>query len=156
MGRVPRGDLRLTLIRLLAEHPMHGYEVMSEIETRTGGVWKPSPGSVYPTLSMLQDEGLVSASTDGTRKVFTLTDEGRKVAPDPTTPPPWSAHVSHADPAVGELRSALRSVKVAVEQVMEAGSEGDKDRAKRLLADLRRELYLILAGEAAPPSGESP
>lgn len=152
---MPRGDLRLTLLRLLAERPMHGYEIMSEIDTRTGGVWKPSPGSVYPTLSMLEDEGLVAASTDGPRKTFSLTDAGRAAAPDPESPPPWANLVGSVDPAVGELHSVLRTVHIAVEQVIEAGSAEDKARANELLSGVRRELYLILAGESpkSAPAG---
>jgi len=134
---------------------MHGYEIMSEIETRTGGVWKPSPGSVYPTLSMLEDEGLVEASSEGPRKTFSLTEAGRAAAPDPESPPPWADLVGSVDPVVGELMSAMRTVGMAVAQVIEAGSAEDRARANELLAGLRRELYLILAGEAPKPTSAS-
>jgi DNA-binding transcriptional ArsR family regulator len=149
--RARRGDLRLSVLYLLAERPMHGYELMSEISERTGGVWQPSPGSVYPTLSMLEDEGLITAESEGSRRTFTLTDEGRKVAPGSEDPSPWADVVNATDPAVNELRTTLRSVRVAVEQVVEAGSEADRARMQALLVELRRELYLLLAGQGDQP-----
>jgi DNA-binding PadR family transcriptional regulator len=142
--RARRGDLRLSVLYLLAERPMHGYELMSEISERTGGVWQPSPGSVYPTLSMLEDEGLITAESEGSRRTFTLTDEGRKVAPGSEDPSPWA-----------ELRTTLRSVRVAVEQVVEAGSQEDRTRMQALLVELRRELYLLLAGQGDRPAPDA-
>jgi DNA-binding PadR family transcriptional regulator len=139
------------VLYLLAERPMHGYELMSEIAERTGGVWQPSPGSVYPTLSMLEDEGLITAESEGSRRTFTLTDEGRTVAPGSQDPSPWADVVNATDPAVNELRTTLRSVRVAVEQVVEAGSAEDRTRMQALLVELRRELYLLLAGQSDRP-----
>src|SRR6187431_248923 len=78
--RMGRGDVRAAVIALLAEKPMHGYQVIAEIEQRSGGAWKPSPGSVYPTLQLLADEGLITAAEDGGRKTYSLTPEGREVA----------------------------------------------------------------------------
>jgi DNA-binding PadR family transcriptional regulator len=127
---------------------MHGYELMSEITDRTGGVWQPSPGSVYPTLALLEDEGLVAAQTDGgSRRTFSLTEAGREAAPAPTGPAPWAGVVDASDPALEELRRTLRSVRVAVEQVVEAGSPDDRAKAQALLVELRKALYLLLAGD---------
>ena len=78
--RMGRGDVRTAILVSLAEEPMHGYQVIQAIETRSNGAWKPSPGSVYPTLQLLADEGLVSASEVGDRKIYTLTEAGREVA----------------------------------------------------------------------------
>src|SRR5262245_33583576 len=75
-----RGDVRTALLALLSERPMHGYEMIQQLDERTGGIWKPSPGSVYPTLQMLEDEGLVTSTQSEGRKLFTLTDEGAPVA----------------------------------------------------------------------------
>ncbi len=147
--RARRGDLRLSVLYLLGERPMHGYELMSEISDRTGGVWQPSPGSMYPTLSLLEDEGLIGAEGEGgSRRTFTLTEEGRTAAPAPDGPVPWADVVSASDPVLEELRKTLRSVRVAMEQVIEAGSDEDRARTQSLLVDLRRELYLMLAGGA--------
>ena len=78
--RMGRGDVRSAVLALLAEEPMHGYQIIHEIEERSGGMWKPSPGSVYPTLQMLADEGLITADAQGDKKVYSLTDAGRAEA----------------------------------------------------------------------------
>ena len=75
-----RGDVRAAVLALLAEQPMHGYQIIHEIEERSGGAWKPSPGSVYPTLQLLADEGLIRAEESNGRKTYSLTDEGRAEA----------------------------------------------------------------------------
>src|SRR5881396_519230 len=75
--RMRRGDVRAALLVLLAEEPRNGYGLMQEIERRSDGVWRPSPGSVYPALALLEDEGLVRTTEEDGRKVFTLTDAGR-------------------------------------------------------------------------------
>lgn len=136
------------MLYLLADRPMHGYELMAEITERTGGVWQPSPGSVYPTLSMLEDEGLIAAKSEGSRRTFALTEAGRAVAPDKDGPAPWAEVVNASDPGVEELWRTLHSTRVAVEQVVEAGSAADRERAQALLVEVRRELYLLLAGQA--------
>src|SRR6478609_5305548 len=77
-GRVPRGDVRMAILQLLAEEPMHGYQLMQAIGDRSGGRWTPSPGAIYPTLNQLEDEGLVVVTADAGRKLATLTDAGRE------------------------------------------------------------------------------
>ena len=77
-GRARRGDIRAAILALLAERPMHGYEVIRELSERTGGVWEPSPGSIYPTLQLLEDEALVSVEESDGRKQYSLTDQGRR------------------------------------------------------------------------------
>src|ERR687889_266882 len=75
--RARRGDVRAAVLALLDERPMHGYEMIKEIEERTGGIWKPSAGSIYPTLALLEDEGLVRGEESDGKRRFTLTDEGK-------------------------------------------------------------------------------
>src|SRR3712207_1226108 len=77
-GRVPRGDVRAAVLLLLAEEPMHGYQLMQAIADRTGGRWQPSPGAIYPTISQLEDEGLVTVTAESGRKLVALTDDGRE------------------------------------------------------------------------------
>src|SRR5512142_511030 len=77
-GRAPRGDVRTAVLLLLAEEPMHGYQLMQAIADRSGGRWTPSPGAIYPTISQLEDEGLVTVTADAGRKLVTLTDAGRE------------------------------------------------------------------------------
>src|SRR4051812_1228071 len=77
-GRAPRGDVRTAVLLLLAEEPMHGYQLMQAIADRSGGRWTPSPGAIYPTISQLEDEGLVTVTAEAGRKQATLTDAGRE------------------------------------------------------------------------------
>src|SRR5918995_85985 len=76
--RVRRGDVRSAILALLDDRPMHGYEMITELDERTGGRWRPSAGSIYPTLQLLEDEGLVSAEEVEGKRVFSLTDSGRE------------------------------------------------------------------------------
>ena len=135
---------------------MNGYEMMQELAERTQGLWRPSPGSLYPALQLLEDQGLVrSESADG-RRQFTLTDEGRaelKARPRPSAP--WETMVHQADQGDMALRAALHHVAVAVHQVAEAGTDEQKARADALLKELRRQMYLLLA-ETLAPQGEAP
>src|SRR5215211_6725890 len=97
-----RGDVRGAVLALLAEEPMHGYEMIQRLEERTGGRWRPSAGSIYPTLQLLEDEGLVSSEEVDGRRVFSLTDDGRKAAEERGDgPAPWEGG---EESSVGELR----------------------------------------------------
>jgi len=87
-GRTRRGDVRAAILALLAEEPMHGYQIITELTERSGGVWRPSPGSVYPTLSALEDQGLVTADTSEGRRVFQLTPKDGPRRRRPATAPP--------------------------------------------------------------------
>jgi DNA-binding PadR family transcriptional regulator len=124
---------------------MHGYEMIQELQARTGGVWKPSPGSVYPTLAMLEDEGLVRSETVNGTKLFELTPAGTEVQ-TPTEEAPWAAMVREADPAQVQLRDAVRTVHIAARQIADIGSDEQKAKAIELITELRRALYLLLAG----------
>ncbi|MBV8988737.1 MAG: helix-turn-helix transcriptional regulator [Solirubrobacterales bacterium] len=148
-GRRRRGDVRVALLLLLAEEPRNGYQLMQEIEQRSEGSWRPSPGSVYPTLAQLEDEGLVrAAERDGVR-VFEITDHGRElIAGRGDEAPPWA---SVDDEHLGaDLKSELVQVAKAMAQVAQVGDEQQVARAAETLAGARRALYRILAedGEA--------
>ena len=146
-GRARRGDVRAAILALLAEKPMHGYEMIQELDERTGGAWKPSPGSVYPTLTMLEEEGLVTAvEADGKRR-FTLTEEGTEAVAGREGPAPWEQVVSDADPAVFQLKDVLGSTMAAVTQVFRAGTSAQQAKAAEILTDTRRRLYEVLASE---------
>ena len=79
-----RGDVRAAILSVLSDAPRNGYQVIQEIAERTGGAWKPSPGSIYPTLQQLEDEGLVVQTEDGGRKAYALTDEGSRLRGGPS------------------------------------------------------------------------
>jgi DNA-binding PadR family transcriptional regulator len=149
-GRGPRarkGDVRAAMLVLLAEEPRNGYGLMQEIESRSGGVWRPSPGSVYPALQQLEDEGLVRAVDAGGRKQYELTDEGRAYVEEhrDTLAAPWDDVAGDMGSGVFELRSLASQVTAALMQVAFAGSEAQVEEAKKVLADTRRALYRILA-----------
>jgi len=151
-GRSRRGDVRLAVLALLAERPMHGYEMMQELADRTKGIWRPSPGSLYPALQLLEDQGLVQSETADGRRQFTLTEKGRSELSDqPRKTAPWDTMVRGANQDDFALRVALRQVSIAVSQVAEAGTQDQKVRAEHLVLELRRQIYLLLAETSESP-----
>ncbi|CAN5458347.1 hypothetical protein BH09ACT7_BH09ACT7_31450 [soil metagenome] len=144
-GRGKRGDVRAAILTLLTERPMHGYEMIQEIAERSKDLWKPSPGSVYPTLQLLVDEGLIVAGeSDGSKKLFELTDDGRAVAEKIETAP-WDEIVEGADPGQTNLRAAVGQLFGAVAQSAHAASEEQQKRIIEIVNNARREVYQILA-----------
>ncbi|HEV2783510.1 MAG TPA: PadR family transcriptional regulator [Actinophytocola sp.] len=147
-----RGNVRAAILALLAERPMHGYEMIQEITQRSGGLWRPSPGSVYPTLQLLADEGLiVSSEGSGSKRLFELTDDGRAAVERQDQAPPWEQIAEDADPGDLNLRNAAGQLMGAVFQVAQAATPGQKSRAIDVVNQARRELYAIL-GEVEPPA----
>jgi DNA-binding PadR family transcriptional regulator len=145
-GRARRGDVRLAVLRLLAEEPRNGYQLMQAIEERSEGRWRPSPGSVYPTLAQLEDEGLIHSKDDeGTRR-FELTAAGREhldsLAGEPA---PWQPDQDDAENPLAELAPLVIQIGKATFQVASVGTRAQRERARALLADTRRGLYRILA-----------
>jgi DNA-binding PadR family transcriptional regulator len=124
---------------------MHGYEIIQELAERSGGVWRPSPGSVYPTLQLLEDEGHIKGEKSGGKRRFTLTDTGRAEVDARTAPPPWEQASAGVDPKAMELRQALMQTAAAVRQVAMEGSEANQSKAVGVLAEARRKLYSMLA-----------
>jgi DNA-binding PadR family transcriptional regulator len=156
-GRARRGDVRAALLVLLEEEPRNGYGLMQEIEQRSEGAWRPSPGSVYPALQQLEDEGLVrSEETDG-RKLFHLTDAGREAAEAiGAEGAPWDAASESVDSDVWELFNVARQVGMAIFQLAQAGTPEQIAAAKEILSNARRSLYGILAeDEPEPPTDEA-
>jgi DNA-binding PadR family transcriptional regulator len=137
-----RGIIRDAILGLLAEQPMHGYQVMQELAERTGGRWHPSAGSIYPTLQQLEDEGLVVAEDRDGRNTFALTETGRAAATALPADRPWSRHEGGDD-----LRGLTRELGVAAIQVSRVGSQAARDEARKVLTDARRALYRLLADD---------
>ncbi|HUY50530.1 MAG TPA: PadR family transcriptional regulator [Streptosporangiaceae bacterium] len=156
--RVKRGDVRAAAIALLAEGPRNGYQIIQEIGERSGGVWRPSPGSVYPALQQLEDEGLIAATTgDGGRRAYELTDEGRSyVAAHPDElQAPWDVVARSVGGDAIELRRLFGTVAMAAMQVVRVGNAAQVAQAQQILTDARRKLYQILAaGDEEQPAGE--
>jgi DNA-binding PadR family transcriptional regulator len=146
--RARRGDVRAAALALLAERPMHGYEMIKELEERTGGAWTPSAGSIYPTLQMLEDEGLISGQEIEGKRRFTLTDAGRAEQESRAeAETPWDAVRAGADPEQIRLRDSVRKLHHSIGQVLHAADEGQQRRVRELLDETRRRIYSILAEE---------
>jgi DNA-binding PadR family transcriptional regulator len=149
--RAGRGDIRAAILALLTEEPMHGYQIIQELTERTDGVWRPSPGSVYPTLQQLEDEELVrETAAESGKRVYELTDAGREQAA--SSPEPWRAIAAESDDALVALRDLAHQVVAATRQVAHAGSAAQLETAQTVLRDARRSLYRILAEDDADAS----
>ncbi|MYW68646.1 PadR family transcriptional regulator [Streptomyces sp. SID8379] len=146
-GRARRGDVRASILALLKDRSMHGYEMIQEIAERSGGAWKPSPGSVYPTLQLLEDEGLIASASEGGKKLFSLTDAGRTAAEEGPEAP-WEEAGRGVDwEAMNEIRQAGFGLMEAFGQVWKTGSKEQREKALSVINDARKKLYLILADE---------
>jgi DNA-binding PadR family transcriptional regulator len=145
-GRMGRGDIRAAILVALTDEPMHGYQIIQAIEARTRGAWKPSPGSIYPTLQLLADEGLVTAEQVGERKVYSLTESGRAAAAEYAEgPTPWEPRRSWGGDRNHALPKSGARLAQAVAQVAHTGTPEQAERAVAILDETRRKLYAILA-----------
>jgi DNA-binding PadR family transcriptional regulator len=142
--RAGRGDIRAAILVLLAEQPMHGYQIIREIEERSGGSWKPSAGSVYPTLQLLADEGTISAEESNGRKIYSLTEAGREEVAQDHGATHWDSPGSHAG-GFAALPKAGVELAQAAAQVGRTGSPEQVQQAVAVLDDARRRIYAILA-----------
>jgi DNA-binding PadR family transcriptional regulator len=148
--RVRRGDVRAAALALLGEEPRNGYQLIQEIAERSGGVWQPSPGSVYPALQQLEDEGLIQAETpEGGRKRYALTAEGREyvTAHADEVRAPWDDVASSVGTDAIELRRLIAAVAMAAMQVAQVGTTAQVAQSQQILVDARRKLYAILAAD---------
>lgn len=145
--RARRGDVRTALLAILAEQPMHGYDLIRELEQRSGGAWRPSPGSIYPTLQMLEDEDLVTAEEREGKRVYSITDAGRADLESRRARGGGAAPWEFGEAAEGfvSLREAIFHLGAAAMQVARAGSADQLSRATDVLAEARKRLYGILS-----------
>ncbi|KXC05673.1 PadR family transcriptional regulator [Microbacterium hominis] len=144
--RMGRGDVRAAVLALLAEQPMHGYQIIQEIEQRSGGAWKPSAGSVYPTLQMLADEGLIAAEEANGRKTYSLADAGRAEADAfAGRTAPWETPGQRDGGRMSALPKAGFELAQAVAQVGRTGTPAQVQQAVDVLDEARRRIYALLA-----------
>lgn len=147
--RARRGDVRSAILDVLATEPMNGYQLIQQIAERTDGAWRPSPGSVYPTVQALEDEGLVAGEQVGGRRLLTLTDAGRRYVEEhpEDLAATWEAFAADEErPADGpDLAPVIGQVLGAVGQVVLSGTRQQKAEATEILAETRRRLYGLLA-----------
>ncbi len=145
--RARRGDVRAAALLLLTEEPRNGYQIMQEIEQRSGGVWRPSPGSVYPALALLEDEGLVHLEEREGRRIYVLTDAGRAYVEERREDlvAPWEEMSGSVDDDVASFFKEMRQVGMAAGQIAHMGSAHQITEARSVLANARRALYSLLA-----------
>ena len=145
------------LLTLLAEKPMHGYEIIGELEQRSSGAWRPSPGSIYPALQLLADEGLLTAEEKDGRRVYSITEAGkaeleeRKARGDKS---PWD-HAEETDEETLRLRDTVFRLMGAARQVGEAGTAAQVKAAAGILDEARRKIYALLAEEDPTAEGDA-
>jgi DNA-binding PadR family transcriptional regulator len=146
-GRMRRGDVRSALLIALLEGPGHGYELIQVLEAKTDGRWRPSPGSVYPSLQLLADEGLVTSSERDGKRTFELTAEGRSRAETKVEADgyPWDAMDRGGRGEHGELRAAVRDLHHAARQVGITGPPDAVEKAVGIVTQARKDLYRLLA-----------
>ncbi|MEU7629444.1 PadR family transcriptional regulator [Nocardia sp. NPDC049220] len=146
-GRGRRGDVRAAVLLLLAERPMHGYELIQQIRERSDDIWRPSPGSVYPALAQLEDEGFVLIEKVAGRKTAKLTEAGAEyvAAHRDELGDPWVEVKQDVGAQAIDLRGLVGQLMGAVAQVAAAGTPEQAARAAQLLTETRKSLYRILA-----------
>jgi DNA-binding PadR family transcriptional regulator len=153
--RVRRGDVRAATLALLAEQPYNGYQIISEIMERSSGVWRPSPGSVYPALALLENDGMIVAEGRGGRRVFRLTEAGQAYVdahPDEVDAP-WDSVADTVTDDMMASRDLIGAVVMAFMQVAHGGTDDQVSQARQVLTEARRSLYRILADEPTDPIG---
>ena len=145
--KVARGDVRLGILFLLREQPMHGYQIMQEMADRSGGVWRPSSGSVYPTLQQLEDEGLIQATEATGKRVFELTDEGHEYLNGLGSPAPWEQFTSSGAGHEGltSLRDEAFQLGAALIQIAASRDDARVEAARDIIGDAKSKVYELLS-----------
>jgi len=146
-SRARRGNVRAAILSVLAEEPMHGYQIMQRLEERSGGMWRPSPGSVYPTLQLLEDQGFVKGEEVEGRRVFALTETGKAEAEESKERhgAPWERAEGGQEGPRFKLRRAVFQIGAAVRQVGTTGTTEQVEATLEILADARKRIYELLA-----------
>ena len=132
---------------------------MTELAERSGGMWRPSPGSVYPVLQQLQDEGLVTGEDRDGRRVFSLTEEGRRhVAENPAAfHEPWASGGGEGrHQQIRQLFENAAGLTTAAREVVRQGNPAQVQQAAEVIDQARRSMYRILAGDPAQPQWGTP
>jgi DNA-binding PadR family transcriptional regulator len=144
-SKARRGDVRAAILSVLSESSMNGYQIIQQIAERTGGSWKPSPGSIYPTLQQLEDEGLVQAESADGKRTYSLSEEGRSYVADHAeeVSAPWQS-VADPDGSGDALKPVIGQIAAAIWQIAAVGTPEQQARAKTALQQLRKTLHTIL------------
>ncbi len=145
-GRRRRGDIRTAVLAALEESPAHGYEIIQRFEEKTAGAWRPSAGSIYPTLQLLEDEGLVRPTERDGKKVYELTDEGRTAATERMAEAggsPWAS--GQINRGYKDFGDAMRQLALASKQAVMTGNPDVIASVNEILTDARKRIYTLLA-----------
>ncbi len=156
-GRAGRGDVRAAIISLLSEEPRNGYQIIQEINERTGGLWRVSSGSVYPAISQLEDEGLIEPADGNGRRLFALTQAGREYSEQNAEQLARLWEVGTEDARLDDLlqyRELIGQLAAAARQVNDVGTQAQRDEAKQVLTRARQALYRLLAADAVEDAAE--
>jgi DNA-binding PadR family transcriptional regulator len=143
--RARRGDVRAAILALLTERPMHGYEMIQELEERTGGAWSPSAGSIYPTLQLLEDEGLIEGTESDGKRRFTLTAAGGEQAAKHEGPPAWEQVTSGVGTEVVNLKRSLSGLNHATATAFRASGPEAQKQVSEILDEARKKIFAVLA-----------
>jgi len=146
--------VRAAILLLLETEPMHGYELIQQIQEKSGGVWVPSPGSIYPALQQLEDEGLVAFERVDGRKTATLTDPGTAYVEEHRAElgSPWDDVSGGVGSGARELRELIGALMGAIHTVAHVGTKAQVEQASAVLVEARKSLYRILAEDDTPAS----
>jgi DNA-binding PadR family transcriptional regulator len=139
-GRARRGDIKYLILAVLADGPRHGYDIITALEERTGGRYRPSAGSVYPTLTLLEEGGFVTGEQQDGKRVYTITEAGRELL----AAKPAGATDEDDDEGV-DLRGAAMKLGVAVMQAGRAADPATQEKVRAMLDAVRKEIYQLLA-----------
>ena len=145
--KVARGDVRLGILFLLREEPKHGYQIMQELADRSGGMWRPSSGSVYPTLQQLEDEGLIQPTEATGKRVFELTEAGHEYLNGLGTPAPWEQFSGTGHAGLTSLRDSAFQLGAALIQIAASGDDAKVEAARDIVADAKSKVYELLKEE---------
>jgi DNA-binding PadR family transcriptional regulator len=156
-GRAGRGDVRAAIISLLNEEPRNGYQIIQEINERTGGLWRVSSGSVYPAISQLEDEGLIEPADGNGRRLFALTQAGREYSEQNAEQLARLWEVGAEDARLDDFlqyRELIGQLAAAARQVNDVGTQAQRGEAKQVLTRARQSLYKLLAADAVEDAAE--
>lgn len=143
--RTRRGDIKFLLLGLLAERSQHGYELIKELEARRGGFRRLSPGSVYPTLQMLEEGGYLTSEPVEGKRVYTITESGRQLLDERSQQSDEGCGFAEKPTELIELRRTLTELNDAVAQVARSSQPEQANRVREMLVQVKREIYKLLA-----------
>ena len=155
-GKARRGDVRAAILSVLADSSRNGYQIIQEIAERSGGAWKPSPGSIYPTLQQLEDEGLVRADASDGKRTYSLTEDGQTYVAEHAdeVSAPWQGMPDQA-PHDDGMRPLIGQIAAAIWQIASVGTAEQQAKGKAALIELRRKLHAILADTDTGTDGDA-